>query len=68
MEYDSASNQCVGFVLPIKDGMIQCGAYEASSCDAITEMFKTRPLSKFAYVYVAQPLCDGTLSYCLACI
>jgi len=38
------------------------------SFDAITEMFKTMPLSNFAYVYVAQPLCDGIPSYCLACI
>ena len=68
MEYDSNSDQCVGFVLPIRDGMIQCGVYEATSFDAITEMFKTRPLSKFAYVYVAQALCDGIPSFCLACI
>lgn len=30
VEYDSSSNPCVGFVLPIKDGMIQCGVYEAT--------------------------------------
>jgi len=66
VEYDSSNDQCVGFVLPIRDGMIQCRAYEATSFDTITEMFKTRPLSKFAYVYVAQPLSDEVPSFCLA--
>ena len=66
--YDSSNNQGVGFVLPMRDGMVQCGVYEATSFDKIIEIFKTRPLSKFAYIYVAQPLCDGVPSFCLACI
>ena len=31
-------------------------------------MFKTTPVSKYAYIYVAQPLKESTPSFCLACI
>ena len=66
VEYDSHSNQYVGFVLPSKeDGLPFIGAYEATSFDSITEIFKRRPLSKFAYVYVAQPLYEDVPPFCM---
>ena len=69
VENYSDSNKCVEFVLPSKeDGMPFSGTYEATSFDSISKMFKRRPLSKFAYVYVAQLLCDDVPSFCIACI
>jgi len=63
-EYHSHSTQCVGFVLSSKeDGLLFTGAYEATSFDSITEMFKRRPLSKFAYT-----LYDDVPAFCMACI
>ena len=31
-------------------------------------MFRSTPLAKYAYVYMAQPLCQGVPPFCLACM
>ena len=48
--------------------MFEHGAYQATSFQNIKQMFETGIKSKFAYVYVVQPLCDGVSSFCLACL
>ena len=69
VEYDPQTNQCVGFVLPANnEGFFQHELFKATSFQSIKQMFETGIKSKFAYVYVVQPLCDGVPSFCLTCL
>ena len=67
VEYDPVTNKCVGFVLPLDDdGNPKTNACLATSFKAIEGMFKHLVVSKYAYLYVVQPLKEGTPSFCLA--
>ena len=69
VEYDPATNRCVGFVLPSNEfGLPKIDAYQAISFKVIENMFTTASTAKYAYLYVAQPLKKDTASFCLACI
>lgn len=66
VEYDPTTNRCVGFVLPTNnDGLPKVDEHQAVQME---EMFKITPVSKYARMYVAQPLKSGVPSFCLACI
>ena len=68
VEYDSETNRCVGFVLPLnKQGLPEIDSFLAVSFEAIEKMFSTSQMSKYAYVYMATPLQQNTPSFCLAC-
>ena len=59
---------CVGFVLPVNDkGLPEIDAFLAISFDAIENMFTNNTIAKYAYVYMAQPLCQNVPPFCLAC-
>ena len=62
------TNRCVGFVLPSKHGIPEVDSYLAVSFEGIENMFTTSSITRYAYVYVAQPLQDGAPSFCLACV
>ena len=69
VEYDPATNRCVGFVLPqTTNGLPQIDAFQAVSFEAIEYMFQTASVAKYAYIYVVQPLKQSTPSFCLACL
>ena len=69
VEYDSATNRCVGFVIPSNEsGFLQIDTYLAVSFNAIEHMFTTSTIAKYAYMYIAQPLQEGAPSFCLACV
>ena len=69
VEYDSATDSCVGFVIPSNaDGLPRINTYQAVSFKAIEHMFATSTIAKYAYVYVVQSLQEGAPSFCLACI
>ena len=40
----------------------------ADSFSAMEDMFKKYPIAKYAYVYMAQPLCQNVPPMCLACL
>ena len=64
VEYDSKTDRCVGFVLPLKNGLPQI---DSISFDAIENMFANHTTSKYAYVYMAQPVDHNIPAYCLVC-
>jgi len=70
IDYDGETDRCVGFVLPSNSttGLPDVNAYKADSFEAIRTMFTTSTIAKYAYVYMAQPLCQQTPPFCLACI
>jgi len=57
--YDPKSNQIVGFVPPFdENGLPKIRHFEATSSDAIKNMFETQTCSNYAYIVMAQPLAD----------
>ena len=69
VEYDSKTDRCVGFVLPLdQNGLPKGDSFLAVSFSAIEAMFQNNPIAKFAYVYMAQALCSDVPPFCLACI
>ena len=69
IEYDSATDRCVGFVLPLDDNRLPImGSFVASSFSAMEDMFCKNPIAKYAYIYMAQPLCHNVPPICLACL
>lgn len=69
VDYDSETNQCVGFVLPLDvNGLPVVDAYLATSFTAIEAMFNSASISKYAYIYMAQPLASNIPPLCLACL
>ena len=69
VDYDSETNKCVGFVLPLdNNGLPLVDSFLAVSFKAMEDMFKTAAIAKYAYVYMAQSLCLNAPPFCLACI
>lgn len=69
VEFDSETNRCVGFVLPLNDlGLPEVDSFLAISFDGIEMIFTSNKIAKYAYVYMAQPICDSIPSFCLAII
>ena len=69
VEYDSKTDQRVGFVLPLdQNGLANGDSFLAVLFSAIEAMFQNNSIAKFAYVYIAQPLCSDVPPFCLACI
>ena len=69
VEYDSETNRCVGFVLPLdKNGLPMNDEFLALSFESMEKMFKTSDIAKYAYVYMAQPFCSSVPPFCLACL
>ena len=57
VDYDTETDRCVGFVLPIgQHGLPQVDSFTATSFSAIESMFQNNVISKYAVVYMAQPL------------
>ena len=56
VEYDSKTNRCVGFVLPLKNGLPEIDSFLATSFDAVERMFADHTIARYEYVYMAQPL------------
>ena len=67
VEYDSKTNRCVGFVLPLKNGLPEIDSFLATSFDAVERMFADHTIARYAYVYMAQPLDHNIPAFCLAC-
>jgi hypothetical protein len=50
VEYDPATNCCVGFVIPRdKDGGYQVNKYQVLSFDDIQQMFENSKIANYAY-------------------
>ena len=67
VEYDVRTNRCVGFVLPLKNGLPEIDTFLATSFEAVEKMFTNQTVAKYAYVYMAQPLDQKVPPFCLAC-
>ena len=69
IEYDSETDKCVGFVLPLNENSLPIvDSFIAVSFSAIENMFQQHSIAKYAYVYMAQPLCNNVPPVCLACL
>ena len=69
MEYDCATDRCVGFVLPLNsDGLPEIDAFVVVSFSAMEDMVRKNSVAKYAYVYMAQPLWQNVPPFCLACL
>ena len=65
IDYDNETDRLIGFVLPCDDsGLPVVDTYLAVSFDSIKKSFS----AKYAFVYMAQPLCQNVLAFCLACL
>ena len=62
VEYDIRTDRCVGFVLK---GLPEVDSFLAISFDAIENMFATQTPTKYAYIYMAQPLDCNIPAFCL---
>ena len=68
-DYDYETDRVVGFVLPCDDaGLPLSDTFLATSLSAIEKMFATSELAKYAYAYVAQPMCLNVPPFCFACM
>ena len=69
VDYDPETNRLVGFVLPEgEDSLPSIDAHVAISFQSIEDSFKSSKISKYALVYIAQPLSPGVPAFPLACI
>ncbi len=69
IDYDSSTDQLVGFVLPIDDaGLPKVDAYTASSFEIIEDHFSKGVVGKYAYLYVVKPLSESAPSFILSCM
>lgn len=69
VEYDSQTDRCVGFVLPIdENGLPIIDSFLATSYEQIENMFSTCIIAKYAYVYMVKPLDLQSPSFCLGCV
>ena len=67
VDYDPETDRCVGFVLPVdENGLPLINSFQATSFSAIESMFKNNSVAKYAYVYMAQSLCQNVPPFCLA--
>ena len=69
VDYDSETDRCVGFVFPVDDrGLPLDDSFLATSFSVIETMFNSATIAKYAYNYMAQPLCVVNVPpFCLAC-
>lgn len=65
VQYDVRSNQLVGFVLPLNNGIPITGTYTASSAAKIQDSFQSGIVASLAYVFIAQPIIANAPSFCL---
>ena len=69
VEYDNDTDRLVGFVLPCNEnGLPLSDAFIAVSFESMEEFFRVADVAKYAFVYMAQPLCKGVPAFCLACM
>ena len=69
VDYDTETDRCVGFVLPVdQHGLPLIDSFTATSFSAIESMFQKNAISKYAVVYVAQPLSSNAPPFVLACL
>ncbi|KAE8747043.1 hypothetical protein FOCC_FOCC006298 [Frankliniella occidentalis] len=66
IQYDSTSNQVVGFTLPLNhNGIPKVKNFPATSANQIAEYFRTQSSSRYAYCIMAVPLKEGAPPFCL---
>ena len=69
VEYDSATNRLVGFVLPYNsEGLPLADSFLITSFDFIESCFQSNEVSKIAYVYMAKPIAHNIPAFYLGCV
>ena len=69
VEWDPESNRCCGFVLPINEkGLPEIDSILALTFEGMEGMFIDNQISKYAYMYMVQPLMVDCPSFCLMII
>lgn len=65
-QYDSKTNQILGFVAPIdENGMPIPFSFSANNADEIIKHFSGAETAHYVNVVMAQPLCENASPYCL---
>lgn len=67
VEYDSKTNQLVGFVLPLSSdtGMPILSSFPANNASDIVNSFNSSEISSLVNVIIAHPIEDGAPTFCL---
>ena len=70
VDYDESTDRLVGFALPTnkESGLLITDAFLASSFEAIESHFQNSRPSKYALLYMAQPLSPVAPAFILACL
>ena len=69
VDYDGETDRCVGFILPLNEHRLPIiDSFIAVSFPVMENMFRKHAIAKYAYVYMAQPLCISVPPMCLACL
>lgn len=67
INYDPATNQCVGLVLKLtKDGIAECKKYLLTSFEIVKNYMLNLPKSSYVFTIMAQPLQNNVPPICLA--
>lgn len=66
IEYDSRSNNVIGFIFPLRAGLPQQGTFATTSAEVIRNYFETGIKSAYAYVIMLLPLQAGASTYSLS--
>jgi len=66
IEYDENTNKLVGFILPVDSNFLPItSSFLATSFERIEEIFTNENRTKFAYLYMAQPMSSSIPPFCL---
>ena len=67
VDYDTETDKCVGFVLPLNEHSLPIiDSFIAVSFPVKEDMFHKQAIAKYAYIYMAQPLCINVPLVCIA--
>lgn len=66
IEYDSKTNNLIGFTLPLCNGLPVVNSFEAISAKNIFDFFSSEQKANYAYVIMAQVLAEDAPSFCLS--
>lgn len=67
VQYDSATNQIVGHVLPLNSDSVPVSySFPATSAKVIEEYFKNNKTAAHLHVFIVQPAVDSAPPFCLS--
>lgn len=65
IQYDTRSNNLVGFVLPLKNGLPVLNHFKATTASHMEKIFQSATPATYLYAIMAQPLVNNAPAFCL---